>query len=267
MKGKAIGYTRVSTGHQANSGLGIEAQEAAIRRFCDYKELELIYIYEDPGESGSVMLKNRPSGSALWERLEESEDEPWTLHLVASKLDRFWRNVSYMSVELSELERLKVNVHTAGDGRSLLAGDEDPQAQSYSRLFNYFIATVDELERIRRSEQTAEALNAKRARGQHLGNAPFGFHVLKSDGKLYPLEREQVVLGMIWHFASVRGMTHADVARKLNRLRKPPRASERWSKRTVQLQFARLRDSEELRASALEAFEIHLEAEAARPTY
>ena len=256
MSAKAIGYTRVSTGAQAASGLGIEAQEAAIRRFCDFKELESVYIYEDPGHSGSKAIKARPSGEALWKRLEESEDEPWTLHLVAAKLDRFWRHVPTMHVELAELEAMRVNVHTAKNGRTILTGGEDVdrEAQAYARLFTEFTATIDELERIRISERTAEAHAAKRARGEHVGQIPYG-RELKSDGQLYACEPELATLGLIWHLRTVRELSHSGVAKELNKRKRRPRSAKRWTERSAQFQFYRLRDEEPLRAESKAPFQ------------
>lgn len=264
MKGKAIGYTRVSTGAQASSGLGIEAQEAEIRRFCTYKDLELVYVYQDPGESGGLMLQKRPSGQVLWDRLRESEDEPWTLHLVASKLDRLWRNVSYMHAELAELEQLKVNVHTAKNGRTLLTGGEDAdrEAQAYARLFTEFTATIDELERIRASERTQEALAAKKARGEHVGRPPFGYHLDTKLGQLFPDQRELTTLGMIQHFDANRPWSHAEIARDLNKRGRLTKNGRQWTANTVYKQLVRLRKSADLGADAREAFELHLERRA-----
>jgi site-specific DNA recombinase len=43
----AIGYIRVSSEEQADSGLGLEAQRQRIRAYCDMKGLSLLTILED----------------------------------------------------------------------------------------------------------------------------------------------------------------------------------------------------------------------------
>lgn len=260
MKGKAIGYTRVSTGAQASSGLGIKAQEAEIRRFCAYKELELVYIYQDGGVTGGMLLKQRPSGQALWAALEESDEDPWSIHLVASKLGRLWRSRAFMHVELAELERMQVNVHTAKNGRTLITGGEgaDREAQAYANFFTEITALFDEVERIRASERTAEALQVKRERGEHIGAVPYGYERQGSD--LGPNEADMSTLGMIWHFHESRGMTYRDVALELNRRKRRPHSrSKDWSMIAAKKQGARLRKNPDMLTYAKGAFVRYLE--------
>ena len=54
---EAIGYVRVSSDEQAESGLGLEAQRQRIVAFCQVKELRLAEIYEDAGVSGGKPLR------------------------------------------------------------------------------------------------------------------------------------------------------------------------------------------------------------------
>jgi hypothetical protein len=46
---KAIGYIRVGSDEQANTGFGLVAQEAAIRAFAASQGYELIDVFSDPG--------------------------------------------------------------------------------------------------------------------------------------------------------------------------------------------------------------------------
>jgi hypothetical protein len=62
---EAIGYARVSSEEQAESGLGLEAQRQRIIAFCDMKGLRLAEVYEDAGVSGGKPLSSRPAGSRL----------------------------------------------------------------------------------------------------------------------------------------------------------------------------------------------------------
>ena len=55
---RAIGYVRVSTGEQGESGLGLQAQVAAIRSACDLRGWELVAICEEV-KSGA-RADNRP---------------------------------------------------------------------------------------------------------------------------------------------------------------------------------------------------------------
>ena len=62
---EAIGYVRVSSEEQADSGLGLQAQRQRIVAFCAMEEPRLAEVYEDAGVSGGKPLSSRPSGSRL----------------------------------------------------------------------------------------------------------------------------------------------------------------------------------------------------------
>jgi DNA invertase Pin-like site-specific DNA recombinase len=64
MKG-AIGYIRVSSEEQAESGLGLEAQRQRIAAHCTMKGLHLAEVFEDPGISAGKPLASRPADSQL----------------------------------------------------------------------------------------------------------------------------------------------------------------------------------------------------------
>jgi hypothetical protein len=67
----ALGYVRVSSDEQAESGVGLDAQRQRIRAYCELKELQLAAIFDDPGVSGGKPVGSRPAGSRL---LEKSTD-------------------------------------------------------------------------------------------------------------------------------------------------------------------------------------------------
>jgi hypothetical protein len=67
-----VGYLRVSTEEQADSGLGLAAQEAASRQECERGGLEILSMHTDAGLSGKSL--QRPalsldlSGAPAWRR-------------------------------------------------------------------------------------------------------------------------------------------------------------------------------------------------------
>lgn len=83
---KAIGYLRVSTGEQADSGLGLKAQESAIRKEAEHRGWEL-EIVRDEGMSAKSL--NRPGLKAAMAKLDAGEADI----LVVAKLDRVSRSV------------------------------------------------------------------------------------------------------------------------------------------------------------------------------
>ena len=94
---KAVGYVRVSTQEQANSGLGLEAQRAAITRWAAERGLEL-FIYEDAGITGTSMEK-RPALAAALAAATSGRV------LVAYSLSRFARSTRDMLLIAERLKR------------------------------------------------------------------------------------------------------------------------------------------------------------------
>ena len=54
---RVLGYVRVSTGAQADSGAGLESQKAAIEAECNRRGWQLVEIIEDAGLSGKGMAR------------------------------------------------------------------------------------------------------------------------------------------------------------------------------------------------------------------
>ena len=82
---RAIGYVRVSTGEQGESGLGLRAQEAAIRSACEQRGWELVEVREEV-KSGT-RADNRPVLAEVMSALRRGEAEA----VVVAKLDRLSR--------------------------------------------------------------------------------------------------------------------------------------------------------------------------------
>lgn len=57
--GTVVGYIRVSTEEQADSGAGLAAQRTAITAECERRGWRLLGVYEDAGASGKS-LEGRP---------------------------------------------------------------------------------------------------------------------------------------------------------------------------------------------------------------
>ena len=56
----AIGYVRVSTDAQGDSGAGLAAQRDAIAAYAKKAGLDLVAVHEDAGVSGAAELADRP---------------------------------------------------------------------------------------------------------------------------------------------------------------------------------------------------------------
>lgn len=150
-----VAYCRVSTEEQAVSGLGLKAQERAIRTECKQRGLDLIAVHIDAGVSGKSLT--RPGLGAALADLDDGRGSV----LMVSKLDRLSRNV-HDSTGL--LQRAGVA------GWDLVALDAPvdtttPQGAAMAQV----LAVFAELERRLIGERTKAALAVKRAQGVRLG--------------------------------------------------------------------------------------------------
>lgn len=87
--GKYIGYIRVSTKHQAESGLGLDAQRAKIELYAQLMDMELVDIVVDAGVSGRKL--DRPGLQEALQRMTDGEADG----LIIAKLDRLSRSVGH----------------------------------------------------------------------------------------------------------------------------------------------------------------------------
>lgn len=174
-----IAYLRVSTDEQANSGLGIEAQRAAIEKAVGQSDA----VFCDEGYSGSN--PKRPGLLAALEALESGDV------LVVAKRDRLSRDVYLAAWLEKEAKRRGARiVSAAGEGTE----NDDPA----SVLMRTLIDAFAEYEKNLIGARTSAALAAKKARGEKTGgDIPFGFN-LASDGRhLTPDASEQEAVAII----------------------------------------------------------------------
>ena len=152
---KIISYLRVSTAQQGSSGLGLEAQEAAVVRYASSINADIVATFKEV-ETGK--LNARPE---LTKALELAKLTGSTL--VIAKLDRLSRNAAF----LLNLQEARV---------PFVAADM-PEA---SNLTVGFMALIAQYEAEAISKRTKEALQAAKVRGQRLGNPNGAAALLKA---------------------------------------------------------------------------------------
>jgi len=89
--GKFVAYYRVSTQKQGQSGLGLEAQQAAVASYGGAWELIREFVEVETGK-GANPLDKRPK---LYTALDICRKQGATL--IIAKLDRLARNVHFVS--------------------------------------------------------------------------------------------------------------------------------------------------------------------------
>lgn len=154
-----MGYVRVSTDEQASSGLGLDAQRAAIEAECQRRGWELLAIHEDAGASGKDM-KGR---AALQEALKAVRSHEAGA-LVVAKLDRLSRS-------LLDFSTLMVESQKEGWALVILDLGVDTTSPSGEMLANV-MATFAQFERRLIGQRTKDALAVKKRQGVRLGRPP-----------------------------------------------------------------------------------------------
>lgn len=161
-KGKFVAYYRVSTDKQGKSGLGLEAQQEAVRSYLNDSDWSLL---AEVVEIESGKRNDRPK---LKEALRLCRLHGATL--IIAKLDRLARNVAFIS-----------NLMEAGVEFTAV---DFPQA---NRLTVHILAAVAEHEAAMISTRTKAALAAAKARGKKLGG---------NRGNLPAIAKQGSVLGV-----------------------------------------------------------------------
>jgi DNA invertase Pin-like site-specific DNA recombinase len=140
-----ISYLRVSTAKQGASGLGLEAQRAAVAAYVSAGSHTLVTEYVEV-ESGTKAARPQLAAALTSCRLHRAT-------LVIAKLDRLARNVAFIANLM--------------DGAVEFVACDMPHA---NRLTLHLLAAIAEHEREMISQRTRAALQAAKARGVRLGN-------------------------------------------------------------------------------------------------
>jgi DNA invertase Pin-like site-specific DNA recombinase len=140
---KYVAYVRVSTGKQASSGLGLEAQQAAIKAFLKSSD-HLLHTYVEV-ESGKSSDRPELAKALNHTKLAGAK-------LLVAKLDRLSRAVSFIAQLM--------------DSRIDFVACDQPSA---TPLTIHIYAAMAEHERNMISERTKAALKAAKDRGVKLG--------------------------------------------------------------------------------------------------
>jgi|EndMetStandDraft_5_1072996.scaffolds.fasta_scaffold42422_3 DNA invertase Pin-like site-specific DNA recombinase len=151
MSVNVIAYYRVSKPKQGRSGLGLEAQRAAVMRFAADERLTVSaeHVEIETGV-GADALERRPE---LAKALKEARKDKCAV--VVAKLDRLSRDVAFIAGLMTQRVPFIV---------AELGMNADP-------FMLHIYAALAEQERRMISERTRQALAAARDRGVVLGNA------------------------------------------------------------------------------------------------
>ncbi|HEU4805539.1 MAG TPA: recombinase family protein [Nitrobacter sp.] len=209
----AIGYSRVLTSQQGKSGLGLEAQQAALARFAEAEGYSLIETFEEVETGkGADALDRRPQLAAALNAARQHKAP-----IIVAKLDRLSRDVHFISGLMTHRTPFIV---------AELGADADP-------FMLHLYAALAEKERRVISQRTRDALAAKKAQGVKLGG-------LNAKGRQNRDEAKERAEQLRPVFAELAGMSHRKMAAELNAREIPTPAGGQWHAVTVKRVLSRL---------------------------
>jgi DNA invertase Pin-like site-specific DNA recombinase len=215
MAKQLVGYVRVSTKGQGESGLGLEAQQAAIDAYAAYHGGNVVRVYTEV-ESGK--RTDRPQLAAALAHAKRSRAT-----LVVAKLDRLARNVAFLSRIM--------------EAKADFVACDNPAA---NKLTLHILAAVAEAEAEAISARTKAALTAYKARGGKLGGALPQCRNLtqearqrgaKAAGESLRAKADEAYadLAPIVRELHAKGTTQAAIAAELNKLGHTTRRGKPWN--------------------------------------
>lgn len=201
-RAKAVAYVRVSTDEQADSGLGLEAQRAAIRAAADRMGLEVVEWFADEGVSGGKIDGRDGLLAAI-----DATKRGYTL--IVSRRDRLARDAMLACwIEKEIAKRCGRIVSVAGEGTD----NDDPTSVLLRRIVDAFA----EYERLLIGSRTKAALRVKGKRGERVGRYALYGYRLDEQGAQVQDDREKAGVRMMLELRA-QGMGLHRMAKELER--------------------------------------------------
>ena len=218
---KALGYACLNTLSQKPKNLTLDDQENVIQQYVRDKNWDLVDIFLETTSSNNAT--NQP---ILEKIINEASERKYDILLVA-RLDRLTRNVRVLNTHISEV-CMKNGIH-------LLSIDEELDTRTEcGQLALKIIDIVTKWDTKRISDRTREIIARKRAIGERVGHAPFGYTY--KDKKLVAVEAEMDTVRLI-RGQREKGLSYHKIAKYLNDRKVPSKRGGIWYAETVKTVF------------------------------
>ena len=216
---KAIGYIRVSTQDQAESGLSLTHQENKIRAYASALDIELTSIAVDAGYSAKSL--NRPAMQEVISKVKSGAVDT----VIILKLDRLTRSVKDLGAVVELFEKT---------GAALISvQDSINTATAAGRLVLNVLGSVAQWEREAVGERTKAALSVKKAAGQRVGTIPFGYDLDSNGVDLIANESELEAISLMQELRNM-GLSFNKIAAELeSRGIKTKKGGDKWQGKTI----------------------------------
>jgi len=215
---KAIGYIRVSTEEQAESGLSLEHQKARIQAYATATDLEIISIIED---TASAKNMNRTGLQTALSLLKSKQANA----IIILKLDRLTRSVK----DLGEL----VQLFDKNEIALISVQDSINTTTAAGRFVLNILGSIAQWEREAIAERTSAALQIKKSRGERYNKTiPFGYELSKDGIHLIENTSEKKAVKFIINLKN-KTMSYRQICAKLETKNIPTKNGGKWQAMTV----------------------------------
>lgn len=201
-------------------GLGIEAQRTALKQWCEQQGVTAVGVFTDEGISGAADLERRPGLLRALDALSESRAGV----LLVAKRDRIARDTLMAAM----IERL---VERAG-GRVVTANGAGNGTGPEALLMRRMIDAFSEYERSLIRARTRAALAVKKAKGERVGDPPYGMQVAADGCHLEPHPMEQLAVQLAADYRR-EGLSYRAIGERLVDAGHNPRRGGAWHTQTV----------------------------------
>jgi DNA invertase Pin-like site-specific DNA recombinase len=221
---RVVAYLRVSTDRQADDGMGLDVQEAAIRDWARRSKARIAYTVRDQGKSGAADVVDRPGLAEALGHVQGGRADA----IVVARADRLARDLVLQEWLRAEVLRAGAELRSASPVEDLYMRDDptDPTGN----LVRQILGAVSEYERamVRLRMEAGKAM--KRKAGGYAGGAPpYGYRA--ADHDLVPNLDEQRNMQRMRRWRR-EGKSLRDIANRLNDSGIPARRG-RWHPTTV----------------------------------
>lgn len=195
----ARGYCRVSTAMQADDGVSLDTQQKRIKEYCNFKQLNLVKLYEDAGLSAKNT--DRPALQELMKEMKEGDT------VIVCDLSRLSRRTSDALQLFEDFKKRGVNF-------VCLSPNIEFSTPVGALMFSVLMA-VHQLERENISSHVKANMNQLAKEGKLRSRPPFGYKFVGKDQDLQPEPLQQKVVEKI-KALHAEGLGYTKIANKLN---------------------------------------------------
>jgi site-specific DNA recombinase len=216
---RAVGYARVSSEQQADTGASLAVQAQKITAYCQVKDWALVEVIRDAGLSAKDT--QRPGLARVLSLVEARKVDV----VIVAKLDRLTRSVSDLDKLMKRFRRHKVALVS-------LAESLDATTATGELMMN-LLASVSQWERKVIGERTSAVLQHKRANREKTGGVTrYGWRLARDGKHVEPHAGEQALIQAA-KALKAQGLSLRQIGAQLTEQGYRPRAGRTWLSQTV----------------------------------